>query len=136
MTSDSTSTSTSARGKILVIDDEPAVGRVVIRALERAHDIIAVTSGREALDRIAAGERFDVILCDVRMPDLTGLDVHARLVIAAPDQANRMIFMTGDGLPGASWAALDRLRLPILEKPFPLQLLRLLVAKHVGARSE
>lgn len=117
-----------------MIDDEVAVCRVLVRALVRFHETSAVTSGREALDRIGAGERFDVIVCDVRMPGISGLELHARLATLAPHQAARMIFMTGDGLPGAGWALLDRLRLPILEKPFPLQLLRLLVGKQIGSR--
>lgn len=127
--------SASARGSVLVIDAEPAVGRVLIRALQRAHETSAVASSREALERIAAGERFDAIVCDVRLPEISGLEVHARLRVLAPDQANRMIFMTGGGLPGEGWAALDGLRLPILEKPFPLQILRLLVSEHVATKS-
>ena len=123
----------SARGKVLVIDDA-AVGRVITRALGNLHDTVAVTSGREALDRITAGESFDAIFCDVRMPEISGLDVHLRLMQLAPDQANRIIFMTGDGLPGAAWAALDRLGRPILEKPFPVQLLRLLMTKQIGKK--
>lgn len=124
----------SPRGKVLVIDDEVAVGRVMTRALGTLHETVTLMSGREALARIAAGERFDAILCDVRMPDISGLDVHRRLMALAPDQANRIIFMTGDGLPGAGWAALDRLGRPILEKPFPIQLVRLLVAKQIGRK--
>ena len=117
-----------------MIDDDAAVGRVITRALGNLHDTVAVTSGREALDRIAAGESFDAIFCDVRMPEISGLDVHRRLMQLAPDQANRIIFMTGDGLPGAGWAALDRLGRPILEKPFPVQLLRLLMTKQIGKK--
>ena len=125
---------TSVRGSVLIVDDEPAVGRVLIRALGKFHQASAVTSGREALDRIAAGERFDAILCDVRMPEFSGLEVHARLMAFAPDQAGKMIFMTGDGLRGEAWEMLDRLQRPILEKPFPLQLVRTLVGKQIGKK--
>ena len=54
-----------------------------------------MTPRLDALARITAGERFDVILCDLMMPHMTGMDLHAALAGAVPEQAERMIFMTG-----------------------------------------
>ena len=49
----------------------------------------------EALALVLEGKRFDLILCDLMMPVMTGMDLHAELLIVAPDQAARMVFMTG-----------------------------------------
>jgi PAS domain S-box-containing protein len=83
------------RGRILVIDDEPMIGELARRVLSADHDVVATTNGSEALSKLSAGERFDAILCDLMMPQMTGMDLHARLLQVAPDQAARLIFLTG-----------------------------------------
>ena len=60
------------RARVLVIDDDQRLGTLVARMLAREHEVTVLTSARAALDRIAAGERFDVMLCDLMMPELTG----------------------------------------------------------------
>jgi len=77
------------RERVLVIDDEPMIG-VMIRRLLAAHcDVLPLTSPREALRRIGAQERFDAILCDLMMPDMTGLDLHGELLGVSPALALR-----------------------------------------------
>src|SRR5206468_11010016 len=78
------------RARILVVDDEPMVCAIVRRALSREHEVSAVTSAQEALERILLGEGFDLILCDLLMPGMTGMDLHAELSARAPEQARRM----------------------------------------------
>jgi CheY-like chemotaxis protein len=82
------------KARVLVVDDEPMLGRAVSRGL-REHDVTVVTSGADALALFQGGERFDVVLCDLMMPGMPGFDLHEQLRILAPDQADRMIFMTG-----------------------------------------
>lgn len=60
-----------------------------------AHDVVAESSGRGALDRIAASDRYDVILCDLVMPWMPGMDLHDELTKADPLSAAAMIFLTG-----------------------------------------
>jgi CheY-like chemotaxis protein len=126
----STSSSGAARGNILVIDDEPMVGRLVERALGRGHRVTAVTTGREGLDRLAAGERFDLILCDLMMPEITGMDMYERVVAFAPEQADRMVFLTGGAFTRRASEFLEER--PFLEKPFDLRALEALVRRRVG----
>ncbi|TMB29249.1 MAG: response regulator, partial [Deltaproteobacteria bacterium] len=61
------------RGRVLVVDDEPMVGSSIRRLLGRDHDVVVVQSGKDAVAKIAAGERYDVILCDLLMPEMTGM---------------------------------------------------------------
>ena len=75
----------SARGRILVVDDEPIVCFSLERLLSSEGEVVAATSAKEALARIEAGERFDVILCDLMMPEMDGQAMHAALAKIAPD---------------------------------------------------
>jgi signal transduction histidine kinase len=105
------------RGRILVIDDEPAIGAAIRRFL-REHDVVAVASGRAGLDLLDGGDRFDAIFCDLMMPDVTGMEIHAALAERAPDQAGRMVLMTGGAFSGGAAEFLERVGNPRLDKPF------------------
>jgi signal transduction histidine kinase len=105
------------RARMLVVDDEPAIGRALQRTLGEHLDVIALTSAKEALARIEAGERFEVILSDVMMPEVTGMALHQELTKIAPDQAERMIFVTGGAFTTAAREFLDRVPNPRIEKP-------------------
>lgn len=67
---------------------------------------------------MVAGERFDVILSDLMMPDLTGADLHAQFLHVAPDQAARMIVLTGGATTAAAQGFLSSDVVPIVFKPF------------------
>lgn len=120
------------RGRVLVVDDEAAVGRAVRRVLVAEHDVDVVTGAREALRRIAGGERFDVIVCDLMMPEMSGMDLHAELTMVAPDQAERMIMLTGGAFTARASQFLDTVPNPRVEKPFDAANLRALVRNTVG----
>ena len=95
------------RGRILVVDDEPIVTRSVKRALDRAHDVVAMNSPRQALEAIVAGARFDLILCDLMMPEMTGMDLYAELQRVAPELVPRVVFLTGGAFTAAAAEFLD-----------------------------
>jgi PAS domain S-box-containing protein len=118
---------TTARRRILVVDDEPLVGRALARALSGEHDVEALTSAREALRRLAAGERWDLVVCDLMMPELGGPELAERVRACAPDAAARLVFMTGAASlePSAAVRAAGHL---CLEKPIQLAELRRLAA--------
>jgi CheY-like chemotaxis protein len=103
-------------GRILVVDDEPAIGGAVTRLLKRGKTEFE-SCARRALDRVMAGDRFDLIICDVRMPDMNGPELLTALRGRAPDQARALVFMTG-ALDERSEADLGRLGVPVLQKPF------------------
>ncbi|HEX7507053.1 MAG TPA: ATP-binding protein, partial [Polyangia bacterium] len=81
--------------RILAIDDEPIVGTALKRVLGKDNEVVTETSARKALDRIRAGEHFDLILCDLMMPDMTGLDFYNELREFSPARASEIVFMTG-----------------------------------------
>jgi CheY-like chemotaxis protein len=87
-------TPTHRRARVLAVDDELLVLRVIQRTLAPHHDVVVTATAREALRWIDCGQRFDVILCDLLMPEMTGMDFHARLVRVAPEQALNVVFCT------------------------------------------
>jgi len=115
------------RGQILVVDDEPLLRTALQRMFSPEHDVLAVTSGLEAIERVSDGQRFDVILCDLMMPEVTGMDLHAELLRLAPEQADKMIFMTGGAFTSRGREFLDRVQNPRVEKPFDITIIRGLV---------
>jgi PAS domain S-box-containing protein len=120
------------RGRVLVIDDEEAMGLLLEHGLSKEHATTSLTSPRDALEQIQAGERFDAILCDVMMPDLGGPELYALVQQIAPEQAARIIFMTGAAFSSADRAFLERTAHPTLRKPFVLQAVRDAVRAIVG----
>jgi PAS domain S-box-containing protein len=120
------------RGRILVVDDEAPLAASLKRVLGRDHDVVAVSSGREALDLVMGGERFDVILCDLMMPELTGMDLSERLSREAPHAARTLVFMTGGAFTPGARAFLDDPTRRRIEKPFDPEALRSLVRELVG----
>jgi signal transduction histidine kinase len=119
------------RGQVLVVDDEPSLGRVVGRILAGDHDVSVCVSAQEALTRIGSGEVFDVILCDLMMPDITGAEFHARLMVQNPDLAKCVIFMTGGAFTSSARAFLDEIPNLRIDKPFDPQQLRNLVNERL-----
>lgn len=126
-----TATRAARRARILVVDDEPIVASVIRRALLKEHDVVTAVAAAEALDRIRAGESFEVILCDLMMPQMTGMELHAELRNVDPGYADRMIFLTGGAFTPAARAFLDEVPNQRVEKPFDVQHLRALVNDRI-----
>ncbi|MBF5042034.1 response regulator [Aggregicoccus sp. 17bor-14] len=120
------------RGRVLVADDDEAVGTALARLLEREHDVEAVTRGQQVLAAVEAGERYDAIVLDLQMPDLTGMDVFARLQQVAPEQAERVLFVTADTFSQGVQAFTERHADRVLEKPHHAQSLKRLLRAVVG----
>ena len=102
--------------RILVVDDEAAIRKLLTRLLH-AHDVEAVESV-EALRRLREGARFDVIFCDVMMPTLDGVQLYEEIRTLDPEQARRIVFLTGGVVNTRAAAFLASTQNPILEKPF------------------
>ncbi len=124
----------SRRGRVLVVDDEPLMGRLVQRTLGTEHEVVVTLQATEALARIGAGDRFDLILCDVMMPEMTGVELHAELMRWVPDQAGSMVFLTGGGFTTSLRATLDALGCARIEKPFDIPALRAFVNGRIATR--
>jgi signal transduction histidine kinase len=121
------------RGRILVIDDEPHIGRVIQGALKREHDVFFVQRASEALARLDAGEAFDMIICDLVMPDLSGPEFFARLVDRWPALGSRLVFMTGGAFTPGTVEFMKRVPTAVLAKPFSLEDLRASVRAVIPA---
>lgn len=121
-------------GRVLIIDDERIIVRAIERTLGAEHDVFSANSAGEALDRIVAGERFDVILCDLMMPKMSGIELHAALCGVAPDQAARIIFLTGGAFTARGRDFLGAIPNRWMGKPFDVHELRALVLAQMGAR--
>ncbi len=106
----------SRRARILLVDDEPMVGRALARLLA-GHETVVATSAGEAFQRVERGERFDAILCDLMMPDMSGMELHARLETRAPELASRMIFLSGGAFTPAAAEFLGRVPNERVDKP-------------------
>ncbi len=118
-TSEVTSPRATKSMKILVVDDEPLIGQV-IRQVLAGHDVTTETSARAALERIARGEEFDRIFCDLMMPELSGMDFYQQL---APAVRERVVFLSGGVFSDRARDFLETVPNRRLAKPFDIQAL-------------
>ena len=114
-------------GKMLIVDDEPMILGALRRSFIADYHVTCVGDGRRALERIKRGERFDVILCDLMMPEMTGMELHAELTAVAPEQVERVVFVTGGAFTPRAREFLERVPNARVEKPIDFQNLRLLL---------
>jgi CheY-like chemotaxis protein len=112
---------------VLVVDDEPALAAALARSIERDHEVVALSSGREAVDLLRKDPSFDVVLCDLVMPQVTGMDVYEEIRRTDPGLADRIIFMTGGTFTSRTREFLGRVPNPALDKPFDLSTLSALL---------
>jgi CheY-like chemotaxis protein len=122
------------RARVLVIDDELALGLALRRTLSPEQDVVVVTSGREALDLLLKGEHFDLVFCDLMMPDLSGMDVFETIRRERPGLEERMVFMTGGAFTSRARTFLSTVPNLRIDKPFDLSNIRALVRDHAHSK--
>lgn len=105
------------RRRVAVIDDDPMVCRSLTRLIQGQHDVVAFTSPREALDEMFGGRRFDAVLCDVMMPEMSGIEVYQLLHENDPEQATRLVFVTGGAFSAEARGFLEAGQHRVVEKP-------------------
>jgi CheY-like chemotaxis protein len=121
------------RARVLVVDDEPLVAESLRLVLSGEFSVTATTDPNEALKSISGGETYDVILCDVMMPQMNGIELRDRIAADAPDQAARIVFVTGGILIPHVRSLLETVPNAWIEKPIDLEGLRDLVRRRVRA---
>jgi CheY-like chemotaxis protein len=122
-----------AHQRLLVVDDDVLVARTLARLL-RGHSVEVVASGRAALERLAAqGSGFDLVLCDLMMPELTGMDVYEEVVRRHPRLADRFVFISGGGVTERSRRFIELHADRVLSKPIDSRQLSELMARTVDA---
>jgi len=118
--------------RILVIDDEPDVADVFVRGLP-AHSVLTVNSGRDAITAIESNDLFDIVFCDLIMPEPSGIDVFERVSATHPELSDRFIFMTGGAFTPRARELVSRFPQRTIRKPFDLDLITRLVESGVEA---
>lgn len=120
-----------AMARILVVDDRPDVARAIARMLT-GHDTATETDPRRAIARVEHGERFDVVLCDLNMPEMDGGDVSAALIRAHAGPPPIVLMMSG----GENVDSLFATGRAVLIKPFEGKELRELVSAMLHENAE
>ena len=120
--------------EVLVVDDEAEIRDMLVEILAGAqHRVATASSGREALERLACAH-YDVILTDIRMPDLDGRALYQEIERRWPERVGRVVFVTGDTLASALREFAAARRCPVIEKPFVPNDVRRVVAETAAAR--
>jgi PAS domain S-box-containing protein len=120
---------------VLVVDDEAAVRDMLSEILRDAgHSVVTAVSGRDALARLGVAH-YDVILTDIRMPELDGRDLYREIEARWPERAARVVFLTGDTLSSTSRNIAAESGCPVMEKPFQPHEVRRVVTE-VALRAE
>jgi CheY-like chemotaxis protein len=115
--------------RVLVVDDDALVGEALARALEGEAEVDVMTDGREAIKRLVAGDRWDVILCDLLMTGLSGMALYGETLRRAPDAAGAFVFMTAGAFTSGSRAFVESMAGRCVEKPIEVERIREIVRR-------
>ena len=108
-------------GHLLVVEDDEVVRTMVVRVLEKVgYQVDTGTDGLKALEKIESAD-FDLVICDVRMPRLNGIDLYKRLASVGPEIPARFLFITGDTVSAETIGFVEANGIPYLGKPFEIQ---------------
>jgi CheY-like chemotaxis protein len=123
---------TEARpGRVLVIDDEQGMVNSIRRVLHK-HEVITARGGQEALEIIARDQRFDLVLCDLMMPEMTGMELFEQTAPKFPGLADRFVFMTGSAYTTDAQEFCRRVVNRKIDKPIANEKLIELVGEAIG----
>jgi PAS domain S-box-containing protein len=122
---------TPRRARVLVVDDEPRYARSLALLLGENHDVVLAPNGKAALEGLRSNGPFDLVLCDLMMPEMTGMEVYAQL---SEEQRERVVFLTGGPTTDAARSFLAQRSIRHLEKPIDPSVLERLVTSPMAAR--
>jgi signal transduction histidine kinase len=123
---------TQRQGRILVVDDEVGIGVAIRRMLLDHHEVQAACSAAEAQAILKRDNAFDLILCDLLMPEMNGIELFQWIVEFDPRMARKVIFMTGGAFTPEAMAFTREAPNPVLEKPLELETLLSLMREDRG----
>jgi PAS domain S-box-containing protein len=118
------------RGRLLIVDDNVNVARSLAILLSD-HDVEIAVDPRAAANRVLAGEHFDIIFCDLMMPQMTGMELYAMIAEKLPKQTERFVFVTGGAFTPAAREFVASVANTVLEKPFDQEALAAVLASHL-----
>ena len=119
--------------KILLIDDEPILRRLLTRAL-RPHTIITAEDGAQALEILENEPPFDLVICDLSMPGISGDQVFRHAIAQDPSLQKRFVIITGGAVTPTQHRFLKDMQPRLLEKPFTPAQLRALIPSPAGVQ--
>ena len=120
----------AGKPRILIVDDEPGLTQLLARILRAGHVVTQESDPRRAVARVQSGERFELVLCDLMMAPIGGLEVYEGVVKAAPELAARFMLMTGGTTNHELERQVATWRHGVLYKPFNIaDVLALVAAK-------
>jgi CheY-like chemotaxis protein len=120
------------RERILVLEDEPTVAQLVADVMsEEGHRVDVLLDSREALGRLEEN-KYDLIICDLKMPHLDGPGFYRELVRSGNPLQHRLLFITGDTMSPRTQEFLASSKLPYLAKPFLVEELKQVVYRALG----
>ena len=122
----------SAKPTVLVIDDEQMLGRVIQRFLRSDYEVISVTSGAAGLEQLEEHDEIACILCDLMMPEMTGMDFYGELETRFPDYTSRVAFLSGGTFTPEANQFISEGEHSVIEKPFRPDRLHDVVSGLVG----
>ncbi len=121
--------------RILIVEDDPDAQQALAMLLGLdGHHVEVVTNGREALVELLAGRSYDVILSDLRMPEIDGEELFRRIEDGWPHLVPRVVFLSGQQTSVEFREQYSERRVPILKKPVSPDRLRQVMASVVGTR--
>jgi CheY-like chemotaxis protein len=122
------------RARVLVVDDEVQLANTLRELLASEHHVVATTSGADALTAIRSGEDFDVVLCDLMMPGMDGMELYEHIRMERPGLERRIVFMTGGAFTATAAEFLGSIENRRVEKPFSLRLVERIVRETRSQR--
>jgi response regulator RpfG family c-di-GMP phosphodiesterase len=124
----------SSRARIVAVDDEQLVLNALRRTLGSEHELLLFNRPQAALTWLEQGEPWDLILCDLMMPEMTAMEFHAEVSRRMPDRADRIIFVTGGAFTAGTRDFLNHITNLRVEKPFDPAVLRQLIHAQLQGR--
>jgi signal transduction histidine kinase/ActR/RegA family two-component response regulator len=126
-------TPAATRRRILAVDDEALLLKAYRRMLSDSHELATALGGQEALRTLERDAAFDVILCDLQMPEMSGVEFHAAVRASYPALAERFVFVTGGAFSNDARRFMEETVSAIIHKPFRVEdLLELIERVAVG----
>jgi CheY-like chemotaxis protein len=117
-------------GRVLIVGDDALALGAMARVLSSKHEVVMASSAIEALERLEAGERYDVVLCDLMMPVMDGIELHRRLASSLPSEAERIVFFTGEVVIARVEEFFRKVNNLLLLRPVDVEGLRALIERR------
>jgi len=125
-----------AKQRVLIVDDELTLLSSLRRALAGDVDVELARSAEQAIEVLSRDDRFDVVLCDIMMPEVSGIELFERVAQTYPHVRDRFVFMTGGTPTATTQEFIERTGLPYLEKPFDMRQLTMLLRRVKASKTQ